>query len=147
MSLEQGAAQQFYKGKASCGLDAALENATKEDALVQENLYVVTGNSNNNELPSVLPKRFAALVPKLKASDYDYIIFDMPPVSQTSITSRLARFMDMVLLVVESEKTDRGVVQQANTWLAESGATVGAVLNKTRQYVPERLHQEFLGNK
>jgi succinoglycan biosynthesis transport protein ExoP len=147
MNLEQGAAQQFYKGKAGCGLDAALKSETKQDALVQENLYVVNGNSNSDELPRVLPKRFADLVPKLKASDYDYIIFDMPPVSQTSLTSRLARFMDMVLLVIESEKTDREVVQQASTWLAESGATVGTVLNKTRQYVPTRLHQEFLGDK
>jgi uncharacterized protein involved in exopolysaccharide biosynthesis/Mrp family chromosome partitioning ATPase len=146
MNLEQGAAQQFYKGKAGCGLDAALESATKEDALVQKNLYVVNGNANSNELPGILPKRFSALVPKLKASNYDYIIFDMPPVSQTSLTSRLARFMDMVLLVVESEKTDRELVLQANTWLAESGATVGAVLNKTYKYVPERLHQEFLGD-
>jgi Mrp family chromosome partitioning ATPase/uncharacterized protein involved in exopolysaccharide biosynthesis len=147
MNLEQGAAQQFYKGKVGCGLDTALKTETKGDALVQENLYVVNGNANSNELPRILPKRFAALVPRLKASDYDYIIFDMPPVSQTSLTSRLARFMDMVLLVVESEKTGREVVQQANTWLAESGATVGAVLNKTRQYVPERLHQEFLSDK
>jgi Mrp family chromosome partitioning ATPase len=146
MNLEQGAAQQFCKGKAGCGLDAALESATKEDALVQKNLYVVNGNANSNELPGILPKRFSALVPKLKASNYDYIIFDMPPVSQTSLTSRLARFMDMVLLVVESEKTDRELVLQANTWLAESGATVGAVLNKTYKYVPERLHQEFLGD-
>jgi uncharacterized protein involved in exopolysaccharide biosynthesis/Mrp family chromosome partitioning ATPase len=147
MNLEQGAAQQFYKGKPGCGLDTALAAETKQDALVQENLYVVNGNANSNELPRILPKRFAALVPKLKASDYDYIIFDMPPVSQTSLTSRLGRFMDMVLLVVESEKTGIEVVQQANTWLAESGATVGAVLNKTRQYVPERLHQEFLSDK
>jgi uncharacterized protein involved in exopolysaccharide biosynthesis/Mrp family chromosome partitioning ATPase len=147
MNVEQGAAQQFYKGKAGCGLDTALKNETQGDALVQENLYVVNGNSNSNELPGILPKRFSALIPKLKASNYDYIIFDMPPVSQTSLTSRLARFMDMVLLVVESEKTDRQVVQQANIWLAESGATVGAVLNKSRQYVPERLQQEFLGNK
>jgi succinoglycan biosynthesis transport protein ExoP len=147
MNLEQGAAQQFYKGKAGCGLDTALKTETKEDALVQENLYVVNGNANSTELPGILPKRFSALVPKLKASNYDYIIFDMPPVSQTSLTSRLSRFMDMVLLVVESEKTGIEVVQQANTWLAESGATVGAVLNKTRRYVPERLHQEFLGDK
>jgi uncharacterized protein involved in exopolysaccharide biosynthesis/Mrp family chromosome partitioning ATPase len=147
MNLEHGAAQQFYKGKPDCGLDAALENATKGNALVQENLYVVTGNSDSDKLPRILPKRFAALLPRLKASDFDYIIFDLPPVSQTSITSRLARLMDMVLLVVESEKTNREVVQQASTWLAESGATVGAVLNKTRQYVPERLHQEFLSNK
>jgi succinoglycan biosynthesis transport protein ExoP len=147
MNLEQGAAQQFYKGKAGCGLDTALASETKQDALVRENLYVVNGNVHSNELPRVLPKRFAALVPRLKASDYDYIIFDMPPVSQTSLTSRLSRFMDMTLLVVESEKTGREVVQQANTWLTESGATVGVVLNKSRQYVPERLHQEFLGDK
>jgi polysaccharide biosynthesis transport protein len=124
-----------------------LKIETKQDALVGQNLYVVNGNAKSTELPGILPKRFAALVPRLKASDYDYIIFDMPPVSQTSLTSRLSRFMDMVLLVVESEKTGRELVQQANTWLAESGATVGAVLNKTRQYVPERLHQEFLGDK
>jgi len=147
MNLEQGAAQQFYKGKAGCGLDTALKTETKENALVQENLYVVNGNANSTELPGILPKRFSALVPRLKASNYDYIIFDMPPVSQTSLTSRLSRFMDMVLLVVESEKTGLDVVQQANTWLAESGATVGAILNKTRQYVPERLHQDFLGDK
>jgi len=85
-------------------------------------------------------------VPQFKASDYDYIIFDMPPVSQTSLTSRLARFMDMTLLVIESEKSEIELVQQAKSRLTESGATVGVVLNKTRQYVPEGLHQEFLGN-
>jgi polysaccharide biosynthesis transport protein len=147
MNVEQGAAQQFHHGNPGCGLDAALNRETKEYALVRENLYVVNGNANSEELPRILPKRFSALVPKLKASDYDYIIFDMPPVSQTSLTSRLARFMDMVLLIVESEKSDREVVQQANTWLAESGATVGAVLNKTRQYIPARLHKEFLNGK
>ena len=60
MNLEQGAAQQFYKGKAGCGLDTALKTETKENALVQENLYVVNGNANSSELPRILPKRFAA---------------------------------------------------------------------------------------
>jgi hypothetical protein len=52
--------------------------------------------------------------------------------------------MDMVLMVIESEKTDRNVLQHATTLLTESGAQIGAVLNKTRKYVPGRLHQEFL---
>ena len=139
MNLEQGAAQQFYKGKAGCGLDAALESATKGDALVQANLYVVNGNANSEELPRVLPRRFAALVPKLKASDYDYIIFDMPPVSEISITPRLARFMDMVLLVVESGKTSRDAAARVSSMLAESKTNVGLVLNKNRSYLPKRL--------
>lgn len=148
MNLEGGAAQQFYKGKPGCGLDVALDTATKENALVRENLYVVSGevNANSHKLPQILPRRFASLVPKLKASDFDYIIFDMPPVTQTSITSRLSGFMDMVLLVIESEKSDREVVRRANALLTESGATVSAVLNKTRKYVPERLHREFLND-
>lgn len=143
MNCEQGAAQHFYKGKLSCGLDDALADETMQGAMVQTNLYVAAERSNNNKLPRVLPSRFATLVPKFKASHYDYIIFDMPPVSQTSVTPRLAGFMDMVLLVIESEKTSQDVVKRANALLAESKANVSAVLNKTHTYVPDRLQQEL----
>jgi uncharacterized protein involved in exopolysaccharide biosynthesis/Mrp family chromosome partitioning ATPase len=143
MNLENGAAQQFVRGKPGCQLDDALVSEKRDNALVQENLYVVSEGSNADNLPRVLPKRFAALVPKLKASDYDYIIFDMPPVSQTSVTTRLAGFMDTVMLVVESEKTDRDVVLQANQLLLQSKANVTAVLNKTRKYLPARLQHDL----
>jgi uncharacterized protein involved in exopolysaccharide biosynthesis/Mrp family chromosome partitioning ATPase len=146
MNLERGAAQQFFRGKPACLLDDALVSEKRDGAMVQENLYVVNEGSNSEKLQRVLPKRFASLVPKLKASDYDYIIFDMPTVSQTSVTSRLAGFMDMTLLVIESEKTSRDAVHQATALLAQSKATVGAVLNKTRKYVPDRLHRESLGD-
>jgi hypothetical protein len=68
----------------------------------------------------------------------------MPPVSQISITPRLAGFMDMVLLVIESEKTNRDLVERATALLAQSKAHVGAVLNKTQTYVPKGLHQDNL---
>jgi uncharacterized protein involved in exopolysaccharide biosynthesis/Mrp family chromosome partitioning ATPase len=146
MNQERGAAQQFFRGEAGCQLDDALIREKRDTALVQENLYVVSEGSNSEKLQRVLPKRFASLVPKLKASDYDYIIFDMPPVSQTSVTARLAGLMDMTLLVIESEKTSRDAVQQATSLLSLSKATVGAVLNKTRKYIPDRLHRESLGD-
>ena len=143
MNRENGAAQQFVNGKPGCQLDDALVSEKRDNALVQENLYVVSEGSRTDQLPRILPKRFAALVPKLKASDYDYIIFDMPPVTQTSVTTRLAGFMDTVMLVIESEKTDRGVVQQANQLLLQSKANVTAVLNKTRNYIPARLQRDL----
>ncbi|HEY2081257.1 MAG TPA: FHA domain-containing protein, partial [Verrucomicrobiae bacterium] len=145
MNVERGAAHHFYKGHLSCGLDEALTKDKRQQAMVQDNLYVVTESSASGEdsLPRILPKRFTSLVPKLKASDYDYIIFDMPPMSQISITPRLARFMDMVMLVVESEKTDRQVVQRALTMLSETRANVGVVLNKRKNYVPQRIQQEL----
>jgi len=145
MNVERGSAQQFIRGETECQLDDALVSEKRNTALVQENLYVVREDSSE-KLQRVLPKRFASLVPKLKASDYDYIIFDMPSVSQTSVTSRLAGLMDMTLLVIESEKTDRDAVQQAKALLSLSKATVGAVLNKTRRYIPARLHRESLGD-
>jgi Mrp family chromosome partitioning ATPase len=120
-----------------------LDAETKNNTLVQENLYVVTEGVSNGKLPHILPKRFSNLVPKLKASDYDYIIFDMPPVNQTSVTPRLAGHMDIVLLVIEAEQTDREVVERANALLTDSKAKVAAVLNKTRTYVPARLQPEL----
>jgi uncharacterized protein involved in exopolysaccharide biosynthesis len=146
MNQEQGAALQFCQGRPVANLEEALYK--KDSALVQDKLYVVTETevAIGSKLPRILPKRFTNLVPKLKASDYDYIIFDMPAITQTSVTPRLAGFMDMVLLVIESEKTDRQLVQQSCALLAESKVNVAAVLNKTRTYVPPRLHQEFLSN-
>ena len=145
MNSEDGAAHHFHKGQLRLGLDDIFEKEkpNREDALVQDNLYVVKEFSNSDKLPAMLPKRFSHLVSKMKASDYDYIIFDMPPVTQISVTPRLARFMDMVLLVVESEKTDRDVAQRAAALLSESRANVGVVMNKNRSYVPSRLLKEF----
>jgi polysaccharide biosynthesis transport protein len=147
MNVEQGAVQQFYKGKPGCPLDDAFEHEKRSGALMQSNLYVVSDSSNKGDkLPRIMPKRFSSLLPKFKASDYDYIIFDMPPVSQTSVTARLAGHMDMVVMVVEAEKTSMEVVRRANSLLAESKANVTAVLNKSHNYVPEKLHQEFFSN-
>ncbi len=137
----QGSAMHFHRGKPGMGLEELLE--TRAGAQVQERLYVVSDGSHGDRLSRLLPQRFAKLLPQLKSSDFDYIIFDMPPVSQISITPRLAGFMDIVLLVVESEKTTRENVQRANTLLAESNAHVGAVLNKTKNYVPTWLHHEL----
>jgi polysaccharide biosynthesis transport protein len=147
MNIEGGAAQQFYKGKLGCGLGAALEVDARKGAQIQQNLYVAAEPmAGSDKLPSMLPKHFLGLVPKLRASDYDYIIFDMPTVTQTSMTARLARVMDMVLLVIESEKTNRDIAKKVTALLAESEAKVTTVLNKARTYVPAKLHQEFLND-
>jgi uncharacterized protein involved in exopolysaccharide biosynthesis/Mrp family chromosome partitioning ATPase len=143
----QGASLHFHKGKPVSGHNGALEDGIKNAATMGENPRTAPNGGEDNQFPSVLSKRFATLVPKLKASEYDYIIFDMPPVSQTSITPRLAGLMDMVLLVIESEKTHRNAVQRATALLHESRAQVSTVLNKVKSYVPARLHQEFLDDE
>ena len=147
MNTEGGAAQQFYKGKLGCGVDDVLQTEARKGALIQKNLYVaVQPMESSGKLPSVLPKHLMGLIPKLKTSDYDYIIFDMPAVTQTSMTVRLARLMDKVLLVIESEKTNQEVAKKVVSLLAESQANVTTVLNKTRSYVPPGLYREQLND-
>lgn len=143
MNVRQAAAHHFYKGRLACGLDRVLEKQTRDGALVQDNLYVAREAEGDAKLPRILPKRFSHLLPKMKASDFDYIIFDMPPVSQISITPRLSRFMDMVLLVIESGKTDRDCAKRTADLLAESKTPVGIVLNKSRSYLPRRLRHDI----
>lgn len=128
---EDGAVQEFYKGRLTCCLDDALQIEKRDPAFVQENLYVANETQSADSLPVILPRRFKNLVPRLRASDYDYIIFDMPEVSQISPTQRLARFMDMVLMVVESEKTSREAAKTVGSLLVDTKTNVGVVLNKT----------------
>jgi Mrp family chromosome partitioning ATPase len=143
MNDEQGVAHSFYKGQPGCGLTDALEPDSRAEAQVQENLYLASINNNQGgALSKVLPTRFTHLMPKLKASDYDYIIFDMPPVSPTSATPRLASYMDIVLLVLESEKTGQHSATRAAALMRDARANVAAVLNKCRQYVPPALSHE-----
>jgi len=143
MNVENGSATHFRRGDLACDIDDALETQKRENAQVQDNLYVVTESGQGDRLPSIMPNRFKNLVPKLKASDFDYIIFDMPPVNQISITPRLAKFMDMVLVVVDSEKTNRDSVKRAKLLLTESKASIGIVLNNVREYVPKLLRQDI----
>jgi Mrp family chromosome partitioning ATPase len=143
MNNEQGMAHSFYQGKPGCGLTDALEPDARAEAQVEENLYLAClGDGPNQSLAKAMPTRFSHLVPKLKASDYDYIIFDMPPVSPTSATPRLASYMDIVLLVIEAEKTGQHSAARAGALMRESRANVATVLNKFRDYVPARLSQD-----
>jgi polysaccharide biosynthesis transport protein len=143
MNEDQGVAHSFYKGRPGCGIAAALQPENRADAQVQENLYLATlHNGADSNLAKVLPTRFNHLMPRLKASDYDYIIFDMPPVTQTSATPRMASYMDLALLVIESEKTGQHAAARACGLMREARASVAAVLNKHRSHMPAGLSQE-----
>ena len=67
----------------------------------------------------------------------------LPRVTRTSITPGLAGMMDLVLMVVESEKEPQDMVKRAATLMQESQARVSVVLNKLRTFVPARLHREL----
>lgn len=139
MHQAQASAHPFSAGKPGCEIQDVLEGHEREAGMVQENLYMALANDTTNRRLGLFAKQFSSLVPKLKASDYDFIIFDMPQVSATSPTLRLAGMMDIILLVVESEKVPRNAVKQAYSLLRGSGADAQVILNKVRSYIPSSL--------
>lgn len=129
----------FFKGKPAYPLTAALK-PQGAIASAADNLYLATvGPSNTGGLAQVGLKKFFDMMPNMKASDFDYIIFDMPPLSQTSPTWGMAAFMDKVLLVVEAEKNNRDLIKRGYRKLVAERDNVAVVVNKTRSYVPKWL--------
>ena len=143
LNLDGQSAHPFFQGRPSCELTDALASEKRHTGLVLENLYMATAGSSNGTGSHLLPKRLSHIVPDLKASDYDYIVFDLPLTTTTSMTPRLAGKMDMLLLVIESEKDTHETLKQAARLLSRSEARVSVVLNKTRDYVPRWLHRDL----
>src|SRR5262249_28767289 len=131
----------FFKGKPAYPLNAALE-ADDTIASASENLYLATVGSPNSGPAQLGLKKFFDMMPNMKASDFDYIIFDMPPLHQTSPTWGMAAFMDKLLLVVEAEKDNRDVIKRGYRKLVAERDNVAVVVNKTRSYVPKSLDIE-----
>ncbi len=129
----------FFKGKPAYPLNKALK-PSDSIASATDNLYLATVGSPNSGGPAQLGlKRFFDMMPNMKASDFDYIIFDMPPLDQTSPTWGMAAFMDKLLVVVEAEKDNREVIRRSYGKLSAERNNVAVVVNKTRSYVPKWL--------
>ena len=138
VNATNGEVHPFFAGRPAAALTTAIKPQA-EIASAADNLYLATVTQSGNKSTHLGLKKFFALVPNLKASDFDYIIFDMPPINQTSPTIGLAALMDKVLVVVEAEKTHRDVVKRGYRELVGARADVAMVLNKTRNYGPNWL--------
>jgi|SRR5882724_2465808 len=131
----------FFKGKPAYSLNAALRPNGAIDSAA-DNLYLAAVGSPNAGPARLGLKKFFDMMPNLKASDFDYIIFDMPPLNQTSPAWGMAAFMDKLLLVVEAEKINREVIKRSYRKLIAERDNVEVVVNKARSYVPKWLDTE-----
>jgi polysaccharide biosynthesis transport protein len=141
VSLGPDQVHPFFKGKPAYPLNAALKPNGAIDAAA-ENLYLATVGSSSAGPAQLGLKKFFDLMPNLKASDFDYIIFDMPALHQTSPTWGMAAFMDKFLLVVEAEKSTRDAVKRGYRRLVTERENVSVVVNKARSYGPKSLELE-----
>jgi uncharacterized protein involved in exopolysaccharide biosynthesis/Mrp family chromosome partitioning ATPase len=75
---------------------------------------------------------------------YDFVIFDIPPLSQSSKIVSYSQFFDGVIMVFESEHVRRQVAKQVLTKLSRARIPVfGAVINKRKFYVPQWVYNRL----
>lgn len=70
-----------------------------------------------------------------RRAEFDYVVFDTPPVHPVSDVNFLANSVDGILLVVRAGKTPRGLVKHAVEVLPP-GKLVGSVLNRAENVGP-----------
>jgi uncharacterized protein involved in exopolysaccharide biosynthesis/Mrp family chromosome partitioning ATPase len=138
MNAQQAEVHPFFDGNPACPLTEAIEPG-RQIVSASQNLYLATASTARDTEKGLLSKRFSELFPSLKASDFDYIIFDMPPLSRSTTTLAIAKFMDKVLLVIEAEKTRRESIKRFYGELVGVKADVTGIFNKTRSYLPKWL--------
>jgi len=117
------------------GLTNILANTETSDECVyfatETGLNVITsGPIPPNPAEMLGSKKMEDLVSSLE-SQFDYIIFDTPPVTVVTDAVVLSRLSDGVILVIKQKYTDRESVRQAKSNLENVGANIiGCILNE-----------------
>ncbi|RYD31715.1 MAG: hypothetical protein EOP86_17310 [Verrucomicrobiaceae bacterium] len=103
----------------------------------KENLFVAKVPTRNGK--TLMPRKLFELLPQFRASSFEYIIFDMPPMGTTSPTLAMAGMMDKLLLIVDAGKTSREVIRRGFQELSATRADISTILNKTQENLPAWL--------
>ena len=114
-------------------LAAAAElNAEKVPGI--DNLWLIrsgTPPSNPGELLN--SDRFEQMVKELEREDVEYVVIDTPPVLSTADAVSAARYVDGVIVVVDTERTETADLLQVRADLERSGSKLlGAVMNRQK---------------
>ncbi len=133
----------------SPGLVELLQGAASPDECIQKvndgkvELVASAADSNCEMLSNSAEEIVQALETYL--TDYDLLIVDLPAASQPDQAVALAKHLDCVLVVAESEKTQFAATERLLNRLYGSNTEVlGVVLTKTRDYLP-RFVRPFVG--
>jgi len=144
-NLSRGQAHKMFGVQPRGGMLDILTTGEGDTTVLQRNLSLLPAGDEKERLPAVsLSTRLGDVLANFRKATYTFIVLDLPPLTETSISLRVAGYLDSVVVVVDSEKVNRNVAGRVSKLLRDIDAKVcGTVLNKRRSYVPRWLHQEF----
>jgi capsular exopolysaccharide synthesis family protein len=110
----------------------------------QENLGIITSGQPHPNPNSLLQSDYFHTFTDHLKEQWDWVLFDCPPVNSYSDSTALACKADGIVLVVQAEKTRWEVVQDARQRLEHCGGRVlGVVLNKRQFHIPNWIYNRI----
>ncbi|RJP28753.1 MAG: polysaccharide biosynthesis tyrosine autokinase [Candidatus Omnitrophota bacterium] len=136
-----------YLGVASeSGLSDILnDGANIDQALLNigiNNLTILpSGKIPHNPAELLGSGKFKNLVAALK-NKYDYVIFDTPPIISVTDAGILGAQTDGVIMVIQANRTQKGVVKHAETLLRQAEAKLlGYILTNIQYHIPAYIYR------
>ena len=137
---------QHFNLISTCGWDEAIKNEITTDTIknqVGNTSLCISSMSKNTSLNlhSIEPRKFELFFASIK-NEFDITIIDSPPVSNTIEPLALCRYMDGIVLVIETEVTKCVFIEKAIELIRKhNGNLLGVVLNKRKYYIPKFIYK------
>jgi len=144
--LRKGKVSKYLGVKQEVGLSEVLQGKAQiQDVTFHvdtDNLAFIAAGSVPNHpselLQSQQMKQFIADMRK----QFDFVIFDTPPIISVTDSGILGSMVDGVLMVVQAGRTQRGVIKRAEELLYQSHCKVlGNVLTNIEYHLPEYIYR------
>jgi capsular exopolysaccharide synthesis family protein len=145
-NINRPSVHKIFRVNQSPGLAEMFKHGQLNQNLIQptpvKNLDVLTSGVGPVNLMLLFESKAFTDQLALWRREYQYVIFDLPPLNESPHTTRLIRLVDGVILVVEAERTRWEVAQQAKEMFVQDRANVlGVVLNKRQFPIPAWLYR------
>lgn len=121
------------------------DGASVDDALLNigiDNLTILpAGKAPHNAAELFGSTKLTHLLANLR-SKYDYVIFDVPPIIPVTDAGLLGSQLDGVIMVVQANRTQKGIVKHAETLLKQAQAKVlGCILTNIQYHIPAYIYR------
>lgn len=125
--------------------DILCDGANAEDALLSigiDNLHILpAGNKPANPAELLGSKRMKDMIAEIK-QQYDYAIFDCPPVVPVTDAGVLASQCDGTIVILQAGRTQRGIVAHTQDRLrAVKAKVLGFVMTGIEYHIPQYIYR------
>jgi protein-tyrosine kinase len=144
--MRRGSMSKYLGVSSESGLADLISNGTNMDETLLnigiDNLTLLpAGKIPHNPAELLGSQKLKNLVNQLKEK-YDYIIFDTPPIIPVTDAGLLGAQTDGVIMVIQAERTQKGVVKHGESLLRQAQAKLlGYILTNIQYHIPGYIYR------